>query len=62
VFLDTFDQDHIVRFDDLTPSADSDPEKPLLDEVSQILFVVDTTNSKPGSSGRFWIRSAAFQK
>jgi hypothetical protein len=61
-FLDTFDQEHTISFKDLVPSEGTDPEKPLLDQVSQILFVVDTTNTKPGTAGRFWIRSAAFQK
>ena len=62
IFLDTFDQERTVYFNDLVPSAGTDPEKPVLDQVSQILFVVDTTNTKPGASGRFWIKSAAFQK
>jgi hypothetical protein len=62
MFLDTYDQEHTVYFNDLVPSAGTEPGKPLLDRVSQILFVVDTTNTKPGSAGRFWIRSAAFQK
>jgi hypothetical protein len=62
VFLDTFDQEHTVSFKDLAPSAAIDPGKPLLDQVSQILFVVDTTHTKPGTAGRFWIKSAAFQK
>lgn len=62
VFLDTFDQAHTVYFKDLVPTAGTDPEKPVLDPVSQILFVVDTTNTKPGAAGRFWIRRAVFQK
>jgi hypothetical protein len=62
VFLDSYDQDHTVFFRDLVPSAGTDPEKPVLDQVSQILFVVDTTNTKPGTAGRIWIKSAAFQK
>jgi hypothetical protein len=62
VFLDTFDQEHTVYFKDFVPSAASDPVKPLLDQVSQILFVVETTHAKPGTAGRFWIKSAAFQK
>jgi len=60
VFLDTFDQEHIVDFKNLVPSADSG--KPELDKVSQILFVIDTTHTKAGTAGRFWIKSAAFQK
>ena len=62
VFLDTFDREHTVYFNDLAPSAGTDPRTPLLDKVSQILFVVDTTNTKPGTSGRFWIKSAVFLK
>jgi hypothetical protein len=62
VFLDSFDREHTVYFKDLVPSAGTDPGEPALDQVSQILFVVDTTNTKPGTSGRIWIRSAAFQK
>jgi len=62
VLLDTFDREHTVYFNDLTPSAGTDPAKPLLDLVSQVLFVVDTGHSKPGSAGRIWISSVAFQK
>jgi len=62
VFLDTFDREHTVGFDELVPSVGTDPGKPALDQVSQILFVVDTTNTKPGTAGRFWIKTAAVQK
>ena len=62
VFLDTIDREHTVSFEDLSPSGGTDPGTPLLDQVSQILFVVDTTNTKPGTSGRFWISRAVFQK
>ena len=62
VFLDSFDREHTVSFKDLLPSAGTDPGAPALDQVSQVLFVVDLTNTKPGSSGRFWIKSAVFQR
>src|SRR5206468_8942419 len=62
VFLDTFDQEHTVDFTDLVASAGTDPGKPALDKVSQILFVVDTTHSKAGTAGRIWMKNAAFQK
>ena len=62
VFLDTFDQEHTVDFQHLVPSAGTDSGKPELDKVSQILFVVDTTHTKAGTAGRFWIKSAVFQK
>ena len=60
--LDTFDQEHTIYFKELVPTAGTDPEKALLNRTSEILFVVDTTNTKPGAAGRFWIKSAVFQK
>ncbi len=36
--------------------------KPVLAEVRSVLFVIDTTNAKPGTSGRFWIRQASLQR
>ena len=49
-------------FGELVSSAGTDDRAPSLDQISQILFVVDLTNAKPGTSGRFWIRSAEFRK
>jgi hypothetical protein len=51
-----------VYFEDLVASAGTEPARPPLEEVTQILFVVDTTNTKPGASGRIWYRAAALQK
>jgi hypothetical protein len=36
--------------------------KPELAAVRSLLFVVDTTNTRPGASGRIWIKSAALKK
>ena len=62
VYLDTVDGEHTIDFNDLVPSADTETPTPALAEVTQLLFVVDTTNTKPGTAGRFWIRSAAFRR
>jgi hypothetical protein len=62
VYLDTADQPRTVHFRELAPSPGADQPTPPLDQISQILFVVDTTNTRPGTSGRFWIKSAALQK
>ncbi len=62
VYIDTVDRLHAVSFADLVPSEGTATAKPPLEQVSQILFVVDTTNTKPGSSGRLWIQSAALEK
>ena len=62
VFLDASDREHTVAFDDLVASGGTEPGKPALDLVSQVLFVVDTTHTKAGTGGRIWIKNAAFQK
>jgi hypothetical protein len=62
VYLDTVDRQRTVYFRDFVPSAETDPPTPPLEDVAQILFVVDTTNTRPGTSGRLWIKSAALQK
>ena len=41
---------------DLVPRASPTRSLPDLSKVSSILFVVDTTNTRPDRSGRFWIR------
>ena len=61
VYIDTVDRLHTVSFDDLVPSEGTANATLLLEEVTQILFVVDTTNTKPGTSGRLWIKSAALK-
>jgi hypothetical protein len=62
VYLDTADQERTVAFSDVVPSAGTSEPTPPLDQISQILFVVDTRNNLPGSSGRFWIKRAAFER
>jgi hypothetical protein len=62
VYVDTFDQDRTLYFDDFTPVGDTEDLKPLTSAVTSILFVVDTTNTKPGTSGRLWFKAAALQR
>jgi hypothetical protein len=62
VYVDTAAQEHVVEFDDLTPSPGTEAGKPPLDQVNAILLVVDTVNTKPGSSGTLWVTDPALQK
>ena len=62
VYIDAFNQERTVPFDDLTPIGATPAGKPAIELVRSILFVVDTTNTKPGSSGRVWIKAAALQR
>jgi hypothetical protein len=61
VYVDTFNRDCTVMFDDLLPAGPTATDKPPLPDVRTLLFVVDTTNTKPGTSGRIWITGPALQ-
>jgi hypothetical protein len=62
VYVDTFDQERTVYFDDLSPVGPTRSAQPPLSDIHDIMFVIDTTNTKPGSSGRFWIKAPAVQR
>ena len=62
VYVDTFNRDCKVMFDDLLPAGPTATDKPPLADVRSLMFVVDTTNTKPGTSGRIWITGPALQR
>ncbi len=62
VYVDRFDQDRTVFLDDMTPVGATRSPKPPLDRIRALLFVVDATNTKPGTSGQMWIRNLALQR
>jgi hypothetical protein len=62
VYVDSTDRDYTVAFDDMMPVESTRTLKPALDRIRSLLFVVDTTNTKPGASGRIWMKSAALQR
>jgi hypothetical protein len=62
VYLDTVNRVQTLSFDDFVPSTGTEPPEPPLAEVTQILFVVDTTNTRAGTSSRFWIKNAALER
>jgi hypothetical protein len=62
VYVDTVDQERAVFFDDLTPVGATHAFKAPLPTIRNILFVVDQTNTKPGTSGRIWLRKVALER
>jgi hypothetical protein len=62
VYGDATDQERTVYFRDMTPVADTNTRLPPLERIGSLLFVVDTTNTKPGASGRLWITKVALLK
>jgi hypothetical protein len=62
VYVDGTDSERTVFFSDLVPVGETETFKAPLADIRSILFVIDTTNTKPGSSGRVWIQKAALQE
>ena len=60
--VDTTNQPHVLFFDDFVPISTNDPVRVPLADVRTILFVADTTNTKPGASGRLWIGAPSIQE
>jgi hypothetical protein len=50
-----------VYFDDLTPIGVTGSWRPGLPDIRGIIFAVDLTNSKPGFSGRVWMKDVVLQ-
>ena len=62
VYVDTFNQTHTIFFDDFRPVEEGAPSAVSAADVKAALFVVDTTNTKPGTTGRMWITAPELQK
>jgi hypothetical protein len=62
VYVDVGEQERTVRFDDLKPVGVTHAAVPAPDAIRSLMLVVDTTNTKPGTSGRIWIRQLALQR
>ena len=61
LYVDTSDQERTIHFDDLTPVGETHTFRPVFAAIRSLLFVVDATNTKPGESGRIWIKRAELQ-
>jgi hypothetical protein len=55
VFVDEAGRDVTIFFDDMTPIGSTAQRRPVLANVRDLLFVVDTVNTKPGAAGQIWI-------
>jgi hypothetical protein len=62
LYVDTTDQERTIYFDDMMPVGETHTFKPVFNSIRTILFVVDATNTKPGDSGRIWIKRADLQR
>ena len=59
VYLDATDRAHDLFFDAFEPLGNVSSAEPRLEDVDAVLLVVDTVNTRPGSSGRVRIAEVA---
>jgi hypothetical protein len=62
VYVSNVDEDRTVDFRDMMPIGRTSTQRPSFDTIRTVLFVVDTTNTKAGASGRVWFESVAFAR
>ncbi len=55
VYLDTHPREVSIALDDLRAVGDTSSPRPARNRIDTLMFVVDTTNAKPGFSAAFWI-------
>jgi hypothetical protein len=55
VYVDETSREISVFFDDVRPAGQTSQVRLPVPSVRDVLFVVDTVNSRPGASGQFWI-------
>lgn len=57
VYVEQSNRDCVIEVADMVPVGPAPSPRPVLADVRDVLFVIDTTHTKPGSSGRLWIKS-----
>ncbi len=62
IYLDQTPRDVSVFFTDMRPSGPTDSAQPDRRAIDGLLFVVDTTNARGGTSGRFWLSGVRLEK
>jgi hypothetical protein len=62
VYADATPRTVAVFFDDMTAVGTTASPRPPLDRVESVLFVVDTVNTKPGTSGQLWIDDVKYER
>ena len=62
VYVDETPRVITVFFDEMTPRGQTTQKRPDLSIAQSVLFVVDSLNTRPGSSGQIWIDDVAYER
>jgi hypothetical protein len=61
-YVDTTPTAHAIAFAEMAPLGPTRSPRPPLADVHSIVFAVEQTNTKPGTSGRLWLQRAELQR
>ena len=62
VFVDATEREYLVPLREMTPVGETTSREPPLDRLHSVLFVVELTNTRPGSEGQIWLRRVRAQR
>jgi hypothetical protein len=62
VYIDTANGERTVHFEDMMPVGTTRTPVPPRERIHSIVFAIELTNSRPGTSGRLWITRAELQR
>src|SRR5262249_35135179 len=62
IYIDATANERNVRFDDMRPVGVTHTLRAIPKAIRAVMFIVDTTNSKPGASGRVWIKNVRLER
>ena len=60
-YLDGTPREQTIRFDEMAPIGTARSARPVADEITDVLFVIETTHNRPGARGWLRITSARLQ-
>ncbi len=62
VYADATNRHYSIDFDDMTAIDVTRSARPAMDAVRDLMFVIDTTHAKPGSSGDLWLEDVVLTR
>jgi hypothetical protein len=62
IYIDASTQERTITIDELIPVGVTHVAAPARDAIRAVMFVIDTTNTKPGTAGRIWFQRADLEQ
>jgi hypothetical protein len=62
IYVEAAEMERVVMFAEMRPVGSTRTPHPTPQDVRDILFIVDTTNTAPGQSGRLWLSRVRLER